>query len=418
MTMKNFFSDLENTVVKSAEYFIWRQERNGADYPFVDTKFNIRSGKEFDVSCEEFKRRNCIFGWIQGRGIESMAIHSLYFTENGSVKLADRFRLKLKNTVEALEKLRKNNGGRLFFAMKKSGEPFFSAPTPHSNYTDLFYFKGLCAAAKVLEDDILFAQAEKSLTVVAEDILSRRFTSDQFMFDPANRGKAEPGKFSQGPLMILLDGTAVTENLPLAAKLISEILNKHLNSGRFSHLPEWSFVESLDANDEPWVESDNRIICDPGHALEFTGLAAKNLIGMTSDAEYRRFAAEKADILAQLFCRTCDIGLQPASGIIKSYDLKRKEAVNTDAPWWSLPEAIRAAVLLSKLAPQHERELLVRAEIMAERFNKLYIAQGTNGFACQMCDCSGNAIDVIPAVPDADPLYHTNLSLIDVLTCK
>jgi len=39
-----------------------------------------------------------------------------------------------------------------------------------------------------------------------------------------------------------------------------------------------------------------------------------------------------------------------------------------------------------------------------------------NGFGCQTRDETGKIIDVIPAVSDADPGYHTNLSLLDVLT--
>ncbi len=104
--------------------------------------------------------------------------------------------------------------------------------------------------------------------------------------------------------------------------------------------------------------------------------------------------------------------------MIKSYDLNKGEIVNSDAPWWSLPEAIRAAVLLAELVPDMRVELLRRAQILAGRFESVYISQGTNFFACQMCNSEGKAVDVIPAVPDADPLYHTNLSLIDALACK
>ena len=416
--MDDFFSKLEATVVNSAEYFISRQEKNSSDYPFIDTKFNIRTGKDFDNSCEEFRRRDCIYGWIQGRGIESMAVHAEFFAGQGISELANRFKKQLKHTVSALEQLRLSNGGWLSFAMTPEGKPRFSAPAKYSNYTDLFYFKGLCSAALELDDNELFSEAEKLLSKVADDILNRRFGSDQYMFDPANRGKAEDGKFSQGPLMILLDGTAVTSNWTLAEKLISLITDKHLNNGKFPELPSGCFVESLKADDTPWIESDDRIICDPGHALEFTGLAAKNLVSMRSIAKHRDFVSKISPVLAELFCKVYDIGLQENSGVIKSYDLKKGEIVNSDAPWWSLPEAIRAAVLLAELVPDMRVELLRRAQILAGRFESVYISQGTNFFACQMCNSEGKAVDVIPAVPDADPLYHTNLSLIDALACK
>ena len=52
---------------------------------------------------------------------------------------------------------------------------------------------------------------------------------------------------------------------------------------------------------------------------------------------------------------------------------------------------------------------------MLNNFFAIFAAQGTHGFACQTCDKNGKVIQVIPAVPDADPLYHTNLALIDII---
>ena len=37
--------------------------------------------------------------------------------------------------------------------------------------------------------------------------------------------------------------------------------------------------------------------------------------------------------------------------------------------------------------------------------------------AYQTIDRTGKPVDVIPATPDADPGYHTGLSLIDMLDC-
>ena len=53
---------------------------------------------------------------------------------------------------------------------------------------------------------------------------------------------------------------------------------------------------------------------------------------------------------------------------------------------------------------------------LAERaFMTGFIAAGTHGFACQTRNAAGMPVKVIPAVPDADPGYHTNCSLIDVI---
>ena len=38
-----------------------------------------------------------------------------------------------------------------------------------------------------------------------------------------------------------------------------------------------------------------------------------------------------------------------------------------------------------------------------------------NGFCCQTRNSLGEISKVIPAVPDADPGYHTNLCLMDLV---
>jgi mannose/cellobiose epimerase-like protein (N-acyl-D-glucosamine 2-epimerase family) len=256
--------------------------------------------------------------------------------------------------------------------------------------------------------------AENWLRKIGEDIFERRFSSDQYIFDPANRGGGRPGKFSQGPLMIYLGATALTKDFATAEKFISFIIDKHINHGQFPDLPSGCFIEALDAADSPWQEEDGKIICDPGHALEFTGLAARNLIAMKELPQYSKFVSKSSEILAELFCRVFDTGFQSKSGIMKAYDLAEGKAVNTDAPWWSLSESMRAAALLAELYPPAKEELQKRTALMTDAFFNNYISNGKYGFACQTCDVNGVPVDVIPAVPDADPLYHTNLPVIDI----
>ena len=59
-------------------------ERSGkSDYPFIDTKFDIMTDRDFDETDEPFRRKNCIYSWIQGRGLESLAKHVLFFQSQG-----------------------------------------------------------------------------------------------------------------------------------------------------------------------------------------------------------------------------------------------------------------------------------------------------------------------------------------------
>ena len=407
--------ELTELVEISSRFLLERLERNIEDYPFIDTKFNIRTGEDFSVTDEYFRQHDHIYGWIQGRGLESLAGHAAYFERANDMELALRFDRILLRLVSSLEDMRQRMGGRLTFAFSEEGKKHFDTAAICANYTDIFYTKGLYAAASRLGMTAAAEYAVSRLDEIGRDIFERRFASDQYMFDPANRGGGKPGKYSQGPLMIFLGATALTGKFDTAEKFIRFILDNHLNHGQFSGLPYGSFVEALDADNNPWTEDDGKIICDPGHALEFTGLAAKNLVQMRKIPQYSGFAAEAARTLAELFCRVFDAGFQKSGGIMKALDPATGMPVNTDAPWWSLPESMRAAALLAELYPPAKEELQKRTALMTDAFFNNYISNGKYGFACQTCDVNGVPVDVIPAVPDADPLYHTNLPVIDAL---
>ncbi|MGE4564623.1 MAG: N-acyl-D-glucosamine 2-epimerase, partial [Victivallaceae bacterium] len=109
------------------------------------------------------------------------------------------------------------------------------------------------------------------------------------------------------------------------------------------------------------------------------------------------------------------IGFAPGpGGIVKSYDLIARRVVNSDMPWWSLPETIRAAALTSEFTGETVRT----GEIMkkcAAAFLRGYVRPELNRMAVQTRNDRGEVVPVIPATPDADPGYHTNLSIIDAL---
>jgi hypothetical protein len=54
----------------SMELIVERFEKNGPQYPFIDTKFNIVTGKDFGPNDELFRQKECIYSWIQGRYYE------------------------------------------------------------------------------------------------------------------------------------------------------------------------------------------------------------------------------------------------------------------------------------------------------------------------------------------------------------
>ena len=84
-------------------------------------------------------------------------------------------------------------------------------------------------------------------------------------------------------------------------------------------------------------------------------------------------------------------------------------------PWWVLPETIRAGAALQRLFPTQCSGVAERTAQAVDALLDGWLRAGWNGFAPQTRDAAGRAIPVIPALPDTDPGYHTNLPLIDVL---
>ena len=415
---------LEKIIRDSASYMLERFERD-ADYPFIDTKFNIATGLDFGPGDEDFRRRDFIYGWIQGRGLESLAEHVAYFRAEGEAGLAGRLTRMLETVTDAMETLRRANGGRIAFAMTPEGRPRFPGVGGYGNYSDLFYGKGLFAAASLLGRKDLAAEAEKLFRFVVSDIAADRFRSDQHGFDPKNPVGFVPGKFAQGPRMIALYGLArFGEAMPdgpyldTAAEFIRHILRHHAVLTPTAELRKFDFVEAIGGDGNVWRDGE-KVLCDPGHALEFVGLAGKCLLLMRRLGKHVALIEECKAVLPELFRHVFDLGFQPeACGIVKSFDLVSRRPVNTDMPWWSLPETIRAGAEMIALYPERTAGIGERVAAAQRAFLDGFIAAGTHGFACQTRDASGRPVEVIPAVPDADPGYHTNLSLIDFLRLR
>ena len=409
-------------IIKSSAEFMLQRFNNNCNYGFIDTKFDIISGKDFTADAEVFYQRDYIYPWIQGRGLESLAEHINYFNSIGENALADDLKEMMRTVLKSMESLRRANGGRVGFAMSPAGEMLFPGSGEYGNFSDLFYSKGLFAAAMALDDVETAAEAEKLFRFVISDIVSDRFRTDQHGFDPKNPVAFVPGKLIQGPRMISLYGLARfaaakaddSFYLDTACDTIGYIYAHHLNNGKYAEFAPFDFIEAVDPDRKPWRDGD-MVICDPGHALEFVGLAAKCLLEMRRQGKHAALIAESRNILPPLFRHIFDLGFRPAGGIVKSFDLVSRTAVNDDMPWWSLPETLRAGAELLELYPELCDGIAERMELAKQAFFNGFIANGTHGFACQTRNAGGIPVRVIPAVPDADPGYHTNCSLIDVI---
>ncbi|MFH1569857.1 MAG: hypothetical protein ABIL09_17825, partial [Gemmatimonadota bacterium] len=119
-------------------------------------------------------------------------------------------------------------------------------------------------------------------------------------------------------------------------------------------------------------------------------------------------------ILARSFAN----GFQPGpGGICKAYDLVARQPRNRDMPWWSLPETMRAALLGWESVEDDaaRRACLATFAACHNAFLGHYVRPDVHLMAVQTRGPDGRVSDAIPATADADPGYHTGLSLLDVV---
>jgi len=85
-------------------------------------------------------------------------------------------------------------------------------------------------------------------------------------------------------------------------------------------------------------------------------------------------------------------------------------------PWWNLPETIRAAAYCITYS-EDETEKAMCLRVFRDSHNAFlkFVRPDLHLMAYQTRNASGQPVAVIPATPDADPGYHTGLSLIDTI---
>jgi hypothetical protein len=419
-----------------------RTERS-EHYPWVDTKFNLITGEELPPT-HPLLGRDVISGWVQGRGLESVVRFATWMTrfagDDEVDGLIERARRLAANLLARLQQARALNGGHLYFFMTSSGRAFVLGPdmersgvalgpsSPYS-YSDLFCAKGMYAAANLLGDSISARDARAFCKNVYRGILARSFRSDQPQ--PAAGARSwVPGAFSHGPYMIALGMAALFaefepsyEAAALGLTLAEHILAAHVNlDGKWPRLREYDLVEFVDEAGDPYVDESGRIVSDPGHSLEFVGLFLKFSRAVRSHGgatPAQQEALQRIEqIMPALMTRAFSNGFRPElAGICKTVDLLSRRPMDDTMPWWSLPETIRAALASWRVAGSDERRRTC-LEILARSHNAFvthYVSPQRYLMAVKVRDGRGRVVDAMPSFPDADPGYHTALSLMDAL---
>jgi hypothetical protein len=434
--LKAIVSDYEVMLVEVMREIADRYDRS-PDYPFVDTKLDLITGEDFRVD-DPIRGRDAIYGWIQGRGLEALAGHCRWMKRHGfALDLLPRLERMMGEVLESLEVMRGKNEGRLSFFMTPDGEPFEldldSRPRSielggESDYgfSDLFSAKGMYSAAHYLGDGAQISKALAYCHDVDKAIWQGRFTSDQISLDPKNPDERRPGYIPHGPFMIHL-GTAalMTENgvvdgVEFGFRLVNYELDHHINiGGRVKDLEVNDFWEGIDENGHPF-DDDGVVLSDPGHALECVGLilkftrAARSVATEEQLMEIQALEQHLPGVLTHMF----EVGFHAEpGGICKAYDLVARKPLNSDVPWWNLPETMRTAAFCAEIAKTGDAQMDAY-RILGQchnAFTRGFVRPDLHLMAYQTLSESGEVIPVIPATADADPGYHTGLSIIDML---
>lgn len=418
-----------------------------SDYPFIDTKIDIDTGADLSQlgTHVDLFGRDTIYAWIQGRGLEALVGHHEWIGTLTHLPVESRQTMQMamgemiQIVVSRMEEIRAQNHGHLFFWLDKNGHAFSLNPSGKKiiqdlapdalTVSDIFYAKGLLAAALFLDDAGMLARAQTYFVNVLHAIGSETLVRDQQSFDPKNPAGEVPGQFTHSARMLGLGGLSLAARhlddplyVATGLEFIAHVLDHHVNiDNRFADLEPYDFTEFIDAAGAPY-QHHGTILSDSGHACEFVGLALKFLFtveakkGFTSTQQIRSDAFKP--ILRNVLLHNFQLGCNPnGSGIYKNYSLDRREAANSDMPWWNLPETMRAAMLAQRtcVCDDERHAYYDIARKCSNAFLKHYINPDVYWMAYQTIDAQGKPVKVIPATPDLDPGYHTGLSIIDVL---
>jgi N-acylglucosamine 2-epimerase (GlcNAc 2-epimerase) len=436
--IRSFVPFYTHMLLENLEGIIARYNKN-PEYPFIDTKLDLISGEDlsFVTSGVDLFGKDTIYSWIQGRGLEALCACSDWLESVESLSTEakkdyqDSIREMARSVVMKMEEFRQENNGRLFFSMDREGNAFeidngrkvtLDLPPTESSTSDLFYAKGLCSTARFLRDPELMKEAEKCYQRIVTNIREQRFASDKRSFDPKVQAGPVDGRFPHGPFMLAIDMCTLFASdshdptyIQDGISFIKYILDHHVIHEDTSRLKQFDFTEFIDGDHNPYC-TDGHVISDMGHAFEFVGHALKFLRSIESrslSSDEARYVDEAKKIIPEVLFHNFPLGFN-GKGICKTYSLTSRRPLNADMPWWSLPEAICASMLAYEVVADAGRQQEARDILLAclTAFQTYYVNPDVYSMAFQTISSEGTPVRVIPATPDADPLYHTGRCMI------
>lgn len=417
-----------------------RFEKFSGELGWVDMKFDPADGSPRDAvsgASAEFYRRDRVYGWIQGRALESMAAHLRWMAGRDVRNLVEPRRLAL--AMDALCRRLSSTcfrDGRMTasFVMDPDGRPLGREfPEGAVTLSHLFCLRGLGACAPLVglprEEQ---SQLVSALRTAIDAANAGRCLDDQMKFgvlggesyETVRRGY-EGQMIAIGACEILFSLTGAAEDLARGVVAIEYTVRQHLVNLPGAGI---AMIDAFGPDDQP-LREHGRIATNPGHAIEFAGLALgffrKARAAASRGTPPQEWKEMESRLIAMVW-RYLDLCRAPHGGIVRSMDAATGEVLEGFCPWWSSFEAARtfaeihAAVAQSEERLSSARQDRVRAactEALSSFLSTIetaYLGHSSIGIPVQTISFGGDIVSIIPATPDIDAGYHTGMPLLVV----
>lgn len=396
---------------------ILRRHSQPTEWPYIDTKFNPNTGR--DLPQESLQR---IYPWFLGRGTEALVLHLEALDElelsSEEKKSANSLFPRLIATMSgAILQITSRYGGRCPFLIDRTFTLVSGSPAPNPEWTgagDLFCGKGLLLS----RDPQQRRAGVEMLGRVAERVQRGLFGLEGARLPAQGLSQSMRMLFLSVPRLLALRSGLEAEKerfFACACDFLKFVLDHHWDpdTGRFSEYIDASTLERGE-------------FLDPGHCTEFVGLGLSAVFAMERDGsgmdESRRklFARARRE-MPDILLSALGVGFNDRhGGMFKAVNNRTGEVIDSEMPWWNLPETMRGALFAAMAAEDGAK----RGACLAA-FAKCHNAYFTNYLNPDLMlypyqtrsGETGEVLDAVPSIPEGDPLYHSNLCFLDMLSC-
>jgi len=413
---KDYWEFINTVVFEAGIRLLLERHRRRPNFPFPDTKFNPNTGIDLPKSSY-----SVLYPWFFGRGAEACAAHLAILETLSGLRDVRREAQELLNSfikasTDAILKTIDRNKGRCpfrvntnFQAIDHSGKAIQVDPSVRSP-ADLFCAKGLL----VSKESDKVAVGKRMFWEFVEIALDSGYRSE-YIDESTELLSHVPYMLALGAIRYLVtleSDRDLYDYAKLVATIITTVLKRHYDAE--THV----FSEYVLKTTHQRLSYLN-----PGHAIEFAGLGLQAIEAIEEatsslSSDISATFEEAKFTLPKILINSFQFGYNALHhGIFQAVDTRTKEILDENMPWWNLPETLRAATRAAVVIDDAvlKRRLL---DIIAKCHNDYftyYINPQLMYFPFRTRNGkTGCVVDVMPAVPEADPLYHSNLSFIDM----